>query len=403
MLLDLAPLTRYRDFRLLFIGQMVSYFGSMISYVAVPYQVYELTKSSAVVGALGAVQLGPLLLFGLIGGSYADALDRRKLLWVSEAVMCVGALGLALNSCLDQPSVWAIFVLVAIMQAATGFHRPAMDALTQKLVSPEHYAAVGALSAFRSSAGAIAGPAIGGILIASAGPRIAYFIDFLTFAVAVASILMMKHVPSAGMLPTPGLASIAEGLRYAIRRPELIGTYAIDIVAMTFAFPTALFPALAENWGGARAAGILFSAMSIGSLFVTVLSGWTSKVSRHGAAVVIAAALWGAAIVGFGLAPSLWGAVFFLALAGAADMVSGLFRSVIWNETIPNEMRGRLAGIEMISYMSGPLLGNFRAGTMAALSTPAFSIVSGGALCVVGVIACAFALPAFWRYRKQPV
>jgi MFS family permease len=400
VLINLTPLVQYRDFRLLFIGQMVSYLGSMISYVAVPYQVYELTKSSAIVGALGAVQLGPLLLFGLLGGSFADSLDRRRLLWVSEAVMCLGALGLAVNATLPEPSVAVIFALVALMQAATGFHRPAMDALTQKLVLPEHYAAVGALNAFRSSAGAIAGPALGGILIASVGAPAAFLIDFGTFLIAIICVLLMKSVPTPEKLPSPGLESIAEGLRYAVKRPELVGTYVVDIVAMTFAFPTALFPALAEQWGGAKAAGILFSAMSIGSLFITLFSGWTSRVHRHGAAVIIAAALWGAAIVGFGLAPGLWLAVVFLALAGAADMVSGLFRSVIWNETIPNEMRGRLAGIEMISYMSGPLLGNFRAGTMAGFTSPAFSIVSGGALCVVGVVACAFVLPRFWGYRK---
>jgi MFS family permease len=170
---------------------------------------------------------------------------------------------------------------------------------------------------------------------------------------------------------------------------------------MAFAFPTALFPEMAQGWGGAKAAGWLFSAMSIGALITTIASGWTGKVSRHGAAVVVSAGIWGAAIFALGYATSLEAAIVCLAVAGAADMVSGLFRGIIWNETIPNEMRGRLAGIEMISYMAGPLLGNARAGWVAALVSTRVSIVSGGALCVAGVTICAFALPAFWSYRKR--
>ena len=281
-----------------------------------------------------------------------------------------------------------------------GFHRPAMDATTQKLVKVEDLPSVSTLGALRYSAGSVAGPALGGLLIAAAGAKVVYLVDFVTFAVSLVLLWMMRRMPPSHETHAPGLKSIFEGLSYAVKRPELIGTYVVDIVAMAFAFPTALFPAMAEQWGGAAAAGALFSAMSVGSLVMTAFSGWTGGVRRRGAAVGVAAAAWGVAMVAFGLAPNLPLALFFLGLAGAADMVSGLFRGVIWNETIPNQMRGRMAGIEMISYMSGPLIGNARAGWVASLSSTRISVVSGGVLCVVGVVLCGFQLPVFWRYRS---
>lgn len=401
MLLDLTPLKKYRDFRLLFLGQVVSFLGSMITYVAVPYQVYALTKSNLMVGLLGTVQLVPVLVFGLIGGSVADTMDRRKLLLVSEAIMSLGALGLAINSALPEPSLWVIFGIAALMQAASGFHRPAMDAMTQKMVAVEDLASISALGSLRYSAGSVAGPALGGLLIAAAGAKVAYLVDFGTFLFALTMLWMMRSMPPPEQKHAPGLRSIYEGLQYAVKRPELIGTYVVDIVAMTFAFCTALFPAMGDGWGGAAAAGALFSAMSVGSLVMTALSGWTGRVRRRGAAVVVAAGVWGVMTVGFGLAPNLPVALVFLGLSGAADMVSGLFRGVIWNETIPNHMRGRMSGIEMISYMTGPLIGNARAGWVATVSSTRVSIISGGVLCVVGVVLCGFLLPAFWRYRSE--
>jgi hypothetical protein len=398
MILDLGPLRRHRNFRLLFLGQMVSMLGSMVSYVAVPQQVFELTHSQRMVGMIGAAQLVPVLIFGLWGGSVADALDRRRLLLVAEAIMGLGALLLTLNARLEKPSVAAIFAISALMQAANAFHRPAMEALNQKLVLPEEMAAASALGALRGSGGAIVGPAFGGLLIAWGGSSAGYIFDTVTFAVACASIWAMRDLPPLERSAAPGWGSIVEGLRYAFKRPELIGTYVVDIVAMTFAFPVALYPAMAEAWGGAAAAGQLYSAISIGALAIAVFSRWTGGVKRQGAAVVIAAGLWGVCIVGFGLSRSLYGAIAWLALAGAADAVSGIFRMTIWNQTIPNEMRGRLAGAEMISYLSGPLLGNARAGWVAEATSNATSVVSGGLICVVGVLLCAVTLRGFWRY-----
>lgn len=401
MFLDITPLRIYRDYRLLFFGQLVSTLGSMISYVAVPYQVYQLTKSSFQVGLLGAVQVVPILLLGLWGGSLADRMDRRKLLLWSELLMCLGVLGLFLNSCLDSPSLPAIFALAGFLQAVNAFHRPAMEAITQKLVEPRHYGAVAALGTMRGSACTIVGPALGGVLMAVYGIRIGYLFDFATFFFALIAIYLMKAaLPPERKEQNSSWQDIKESLSYARRRPVLIGTYVVDIVAMTFAFPTALFPAMAEKWGGEKAAGILFSAMSIGALLTSAASKWTTTVRRHGAMVIVSAGLWGISIIGFGFSPNLWLAVFFLACAGAADAVSAIFRFVIWNETIPNDKRGKLAGLEMISYMTGPLLGNMRAGWMAEAGSTAFSIVSGGLICTLGVLACGFALPAFWRYRS---
>jgi hypothetical protein len=245
----------------------------------------------------------------------------------------------------------------------------------------------------------IAGPALGGACIAAFGMPAAYGIDAVTFLASVWAVATIRAMPAAEGARSPGLAAIAEGLRYAMSRAELIGTYVVDLVAMTFAMPMALFPAMAMPWGGATAAGWLYAAMPMGALVVSLVSGRAGRVRRHGAAVVVAAALWGVAIVGLGYARTLPVAVALLALAGAADMVSGVYRVTIWNQTIPDALRGRLAGVEMISYMTGPLLGNARAGWLAGAVSLRFSIVSGGWLCVAGVLLCIPVLPGFWRYR----
>jgi MFS family permease len=403
LFIDLSPLKRHRDFRFLFAGQLVSSFGNFISYVALPVQIYDLTKSSVAVGMLGTVQLVPLAVTALWGGAVADAIDRRRLLLWSEALMLGGSLVLVVNSMAARPSVALLFVLAAFMSAVSGFHRPGLESLTPKLVAVEDLPAVSALTSLRGTASAIAGPALAGLCIARFGLPFTFGIDALTFAFSLVALAAIRSMPPAENAPPAGVSSILQGLKYAASRPELIGTYVVDIVAMTFAMPTAVFPALGAQWGGPSAAGYLFAAMSVGGLVITVFSGWTAKVHRRGAAVVIAAALWGAAIVGLGYATSLPAAIAWLALAGAADMVSGLFRMTIWNETIPSGLRGRMAGIEQLSYMSGPLLGNARAGFMAERFGLERAITWGGFLCVAGVVACVPILPAFWRYRRSAV
>jgi len=401
VLLDVSPLRRHRDFRLLFIGQFVSGFGSFLTYVALPVQIYDLTKSSAIVGLLGTVQLVPLAVAALWGGAFADAIDRRRLLLVCESLMLLGSLALVLNSLAPRPSVVALFAIAACMSAVNGFHRPALEAMTPKLVTVEELPAVSALSALRRGVSQVAGPALAGVCIAAYGLPFTYGVDVATFGLSLVALAGIRAMPPAVGAPRPGLASIFEGLSYATRRPELIGTYLVDIVAMTFAMPMAVFPALAAQWGGASAVGYLYSAMSVGALGITVFSKWTASVERRGAAVIISAALWGVAIFALGFANSLPLAVACLVLAGAADMVSALFRMTIWNETIPSGIRGRMAAIEQLSYMTGPLLGNARAGFMAERFGLGPSIVWGGVICTVCVVACVPLLPAFWRYEKS--
>lgn len=405
MLLDIGPLRRNVAFRRLFASQFISGLGSMVSYVAVPWQLYELTHSNAQVGVLGLVQLVPVVVCGLLGGAVADRMDRKALLIATEALMALCLVGLLANALTDAPGVVTIYALVAVLQGASGFHRPALEALTQRLARPEEFAAVAALSSVRGTVGMVAGPALAGILLARWGAVGAYVVDFATF---VAALYFIARIPRAsiGTADAPGerahlLADLREGLRFAWARPVLMGTYIVDIVAMTFAFPVALFPAMAAADGRTEAVGWLLSAMSVGALAIGMFSGWTGKVVRHGRAVVIAAAVWALGIIALGFAPDLSVALLCLAVAGAADMVSGVFRGTIWNQTIPNALRGRLAGIEMISYLTGPLLGNARAGFMADAWGTSAAIWIGGAICLAGVIATGLALPLFWAYRGQ--
>ncbi len=401
MLIDISPLRKYKDFRWLYYGQFVSLIGSMISYVAVPYQVYQLTKNNAMVGALGIVQLVPMVVFSLLGGTFADRLDRKKLLIYSELLMFV-IMGLfTWNSMRGEPSVTMIFILMGVLQALNGFHRPAMEAMTQQMVDKKDYPQVGALTSFRYSICAIVGPSIGGVVIAKFGIAEGYLIDAVTFLVAILCILKISLIPNPATSKKSPLGDMKDGLIFAISKPELMGTYIIDIVAMTFAYPIALYPAMSEIWGGAETAGWLFSAMSVGALVSALFSGWANHVNLRGRGVVISATLWGVFIAGTAYSQSFIVVFIFLVLAGGADMFSALFRKVIWNETIPNYMRGRLSGIEMVSYMSGPLLGNARAGYIASKTSVHTSLLSGGLLCVLAVILTAFFLPQFWKYRSQ--
>jgi MFS family permease len=398
---DVTPLRRHRDFRLLWLGQGLSFFGSMVTYVAIPYQVYVLTGSSLMVGLLSAVELVPLLGAALYGGALADWKDRRRMVQLSELLLAACAGVLVANSLLHSPQVWVLFVLAALMASLDGIQRPSLDAMIPRLVDRDELTAASALDSLRGTVGMIAGPALGGVLIATVGLPATYGLDCVTFAASLFALSRMRAVPPPVDAEPPSLRRIAEGLRYARSRPELLGTYGIDIVAMFFAMPQALFPAFAHEFGGASVLGLLYAAPSVGSLLATATSGWTSHVHRHGVAVVVAAAAWGGAIALVGLMSSLWLALLFLALAGAADMVSGIFRSTIWNQTIPDHLRGRLAGIEQVSYSSGPLLGNLESGIAASLFGVRASIVSGGVLCVAGVAVAAVLLPAFVRYDAR--
>lgn len=402
--LDLNILRRNPNFRLLFIGQTVSFCGTMITSVALPYQIYHMTQSTLMVGLLSLVQLIPLLFTALLGGVFADRYHRRQLLLISEFLLALGTLTLAYNATLATPHIWVLFVVGAFMSAITGLHRPALDSIKQQIVDKKDFPAVGALLVSTSSIAMIAGPALGGLLIAHFGIVITFLVDFSTFIISFMALLMMRNIPKPqGRKDESTFASIKSGLRYAVSRQELTGSYLVDFSAMIFGMPNALFPAIAATHGGAQTLGFLYAAPAVGALIFSVLSGWTHHIKRHGIAIAISAALWGVAIIVFGFLTTinLWISLIFLALAGGFDAISGIFRSVLWNQTIPTEYRGRLAGIEMISYLSGPKLGDTEAGLVAAAFGVTFSIVSGGVLCIAGVVACCYFLPKFVKYRSE--
>jgi MFS family permease len=401
LLVDTTPLRRHRDFRLLWIGQAVTFLGSMITYVAVPYQLYELTGSSALVGLLGAVEFVAMLSTAFLGGALADAIDRRRMVRLTEGLLLLTSAGLLVNALQGRPSVAALFALAGLLTAFDALQRPSLDALLPRLVTREELGPAAALNSFRMTVGMIAGPALGGLLISSIGLEATFAVDMATFAVSLVCLQLMRAVPPPPEATRPSLKGVVEGIRYARSRPELMGTYLVDINAMFFGMPNALFPALAKGFGGASVLGLLYSAPAVGALVASATSGWTARIHRHGQAVLWAAGLWGVAILCFGLSRWLWLALLFLALAGAADMISGVFRSTIWNTTIPDHLRGRLAGIELISYSTGPTLGNVEAGGVAALTSPRWSVGFGGVMCVLGTAALAVALPAFRRYDAR--
>jgi MFS family permease len=388
MLIDLSPFVKYRDFRWLFLGQFVSFFGNMLTYVALPYQIYHLTHSALAVGNVGIVQLIPLLATSLWGGALADRLDRKKLLLAAEFGLLLTSVVLLWNTLLNTPHLWLIYVTAAISSALSGFHRPTLEAISQHLIKPEDMGTVAALQTGMFSLCMIGGPALAGLLLAKFNLTIVYTLDAATYLVSLIAVLAIKtSLKLTTDLTESIFQTIKSGIRYAMSRQELIGTYVIDFVAMVFGMPMALFPAIAHNtFHSVTALGWLYAAPALGAL-ISIFTGWTNKIRRHGAAVAVCAGIWGIAIIVFGFTHSIYFAVLFLAVAGAADALSGIFRMAMWNQTIPQELRGRLASIAMISYMSGPLLGNAEAGFVAHLFDIKFSVISGGILCIISVIA----------------
>ena len=401
-ILNLSLLKKNRDYRLLYIGQFVSFIGTMVTSVALPYQIYHITQSTLMVGLLSLTQLLPLLITALIGGVFADRYNRRFLVIISEILLACGCCFLAVNAYLVTPNLMVIFLIAASMSAITGLHRPAFESITQQIVAPSDYKNVGALSSFQFSFCMIIGPAISGLIIAQYGIVVTYLIDLMTFLISLINLSLIHTIPkSVAKEHTSIISSLKQGISFAFSRQELIGTYLIDFIAMILAMPNALLPAIAQSYGGVKTLGLLYASPAIGALIISFISGWTNRVAHDGRAIALAAACWGASIIGFGLSWSLWFAVFFLALSGAFDTISGIFRSTLWNNTIPSDLRGRLAGIEMISYLSGPKLGDTRAGLVAASLGVTASLVSGGILCILGVAFCCYSLPKFWNYRSK--
>ena len=400
--MDVSPLRDSRDFRLLFVAGTVFYFGAMVSYVAIPFQVYRLTDSNLAVGAIGLVELVPLIFFGLYGGALADHVDRRRLLvgcGIAQAVL-TGILGV--NAFREDPSVPLIFVVSAFLAAASSMQRPSREALMPRTVRHDQITAANALTGFGVQLGVLVGPAVGGLLIAFIGIGWCFVVDVGALSVATLLFVAMRPYPHREETTPPSLAGIKQGMAYALRRRDLLGTYLVDIAAMFLAMPIVLFPALVEDvFRRPELLGLLYSAETVGAIVATALSGWTSRVHHHGRAVVIASMVFGGFIALAGLMPNLWLVAVCLGGAGAADMISGIFRTTVWNQTIPEGMRGRLAGIEMLSYSIGPLGGQVRAGAVADLWSVRGSITSGGIACVAGVAITAAALRDFWSYDER--
>ena len=398
---DVTPLKVSRDYRLLTCSSVISGFGSFLTYVAVPFQIKDLTGSALAVGLLGATELVPLVVCGLWGGALADAMDRRKLVVATEAAAALLAVLLLLNALLPHPMLWPIYALTAAFAAVNGLQRPSREAIVPRVVPPDLILPAAGLQWLIGSFTQIAGPAVGGVLVATTGPTASYAADAATFVVSCAFLIRLKPSPQGDDAEEASLRGIAAGWKYARSRQELIGTYVVDIAAMTFAMPTALFPFLADRLHASWSLGMLYAAPAVGSALISVSSGWTKHVHRHGLAVIWAAGAWGAAIALVAATLNVGVVLACLAAAGAADAVSGVFRMSIWNQTIPDALRGRLAGIEMLSFSTGPILGQVRAGSMAAWRGPVFSVGFGGVACVGAVLGLAACLPGFRKYDAR--
>lgn len=399
--IDLTPLKKYPDFRNLWAAGLVSYLGSMITYVAIPFQIKEITNSYLAVGIVGAIELLPLIVFGLYGGVLADSVNRKIMVWATEAAALILVALLLANSMLWEPKVWVIYIAAGLFAVVDGLQRPSADAMLPRLVGHQDLPAASALMSLRRQLGLIVGPTLGGIIFSTFSISAGFALDIATYVVALVFLARVRSMPSSKEAKKPSLSALLDGVKYAFSRQDLLGTYIIDLAAMTLAMPMALYPFWADQLNAPWALGMFYSAITVGAVLVTVTSGWTTRYRFHGRAVILAAIGWGLAIAVAGLSGSLLLVLLFLTIAGAFDMVSALFRANMWNQTIPDHFRGRLAGIELLSYSVGPLAGQLRAATIASATTLSFSVTSGGVLCAIVVAFLALFLPKMWKYDVE--
>ncbi len=400
LFVDVGPLRHSRAFRRLWSGYLVTTLGSQLTVVAVPYQVYELTHSSFDVGLIGLAQIVPVLGGSLLGGSIADAVDRRRLLLATQFSLAACSVGLALNSSSGKPLLWPLYALAAMSAGLSSIDIPTRSAVFVNLVERPMFASANALWQLLFQVGQVAGPAIAGVLIGQLGVASVYWIDAATFAVSLVAVAGLPPLRPAGGGTRFGLQSIAEGLRYLKGRQVLQGTFVVDVNAMVLGMPRALFPALGLDHfhGGAATVGLLYAAPGAGALIGATLTGWVVWVRKQGRAVLVAVTIWGVAIAAFGLVPWLGVALGLLAIAGAADVVSAVFRATILQLEAPEPLRGRLSSIHTAVVTGGPRLGDVEAGAVAAISTPQISVVTGGVGCVLGVGLVAWLMPRFAHY-----
>ena len=401
MAIDLSPLKKYPDFRNLWTAGLISYLGSMITYVALPFHLKEITGSYLAVGVLGVIEIVPLIIFGLYGGVLADSVDRKKMIWATEAGALVIVAILLANSILPNPATLVIYIAAALFAVVDGLQRPSMGAILPRLVSHEDLPSATNLLTLRWQFGFIVGPTLGGIIFSTFSISAGYAFDIATYLISLVFLARVRNIPPSSKGDKPSLAALLEGVRYAFSRQDLLATYVIDLAAMFFAMPNALFPFWADLLHSPWALGLFYAAGVTGAIVVTLTSGWTKDYRFHGKAIIWAAIGWGAAIALAGLTDSLIIVLICLAIAGGSDQISALFRNTIWNQTIPDNLRGRLAGIELLSYSVGPLAGQLRAASMAAATSLTFSVTSGGIICVVVVAILAILMPDFRKYDAE--
>ena len=401
MAVDIRPLRESRDFRRLWFGTGISAIGSQITTVAIPFQIWDETHSTLVVGLLGIAALVPLLIVPIYGGAVADAVDRRRMLLFSDLALMAVTVGLLVNVLVGS-RLWVLFAAEALGTAAYGFQRPARNALTPALVPDGQLLAAIAVEDVVFTLARVAGPAAAGLLIDGVGLAGAYAFDIATFSASLFAIWLLPAAPAAPDADRPTLGSIIDGFRLIKRRKALLGIFVVDTNAMVFGMPRSLFPALADRLGGGPSLlGFMYSSLFAGALVASLVSGWMNEVRRQGLAVCVAAAAWGVAIALLGFAQTAWLALAMLAVAGAADFVSAVFRSNILLTVTPASMRGRLSGIELAQVAGAPEIGNLEAGIVASLTSVRTSIVSGGVLTVIGTVIAALALPTFVRYDAR--
>jgi MFS family permease len=405
--IDTSPL-RNPGYRRLFWGVAATMLGQQMTLVAVPFQVYDLTGSSLLVGVTSIVALVPLVVFGLLGGAIADAMDRRRLMLVTGAGSAVTSALLAVQALLPGGgNIWLLWVLVAAVSGFTAVNQPTRSAVIPALVGTEGVPAANALAMTVRQVGVIAGPLLAGVLISLGDLFLAYAVDALGFLVAVLLLRGLPPLPPAGRTGPLRLGAavrgVGEGFTFLRTQPVLLMTFVVDVIAMLFAWPQAVFPELSETRfeGSPNSLGWLFAGVSIGALLMGLTSGWVSRVDRQGAVVLAAIVVWGIAIIGFGLASTLWLAVLCLAVAGAGDMVSAVLRSSMLQTAAPDDMRGRMQGVFLVVVAGGPRLGDLRAGAIASAAGVSVAMVSGGIVVVVAMAVVALVVPSFLHFRAS--
>lgn len=399
---DIGALRESKPFRRLTAGQLVSLIGRQITTVAVPYQVYTMTGSPVLVGLLGVAQVVPLISVSLGGGSIADRVDRRRLLLVTQALLALCSLALLLGA-LAHPPVVFVFAVVALASSVAALDSPTRTAMVPNLVSPERLAGALSLNIAMFQTTLVAGPALGGIVIAHLGLAGAYLVDVASFAASMLAVWLLPAQPPRSTAREPMIAALRRGFAFIRRRRVILGSYAMDLSAMIFGLPRAVFPVLAATTfhSGAEGLGYLYAAPGVGAVLAALSSGWLSRSSRLGRVVVVSIAVWAVAIIAFGFVTALWIGLLWLAVAGAADSISAVCRNTIQQTLTPDELRGRLTVTYFMVVVGGPFIGDFEAGLVAGTTSAQVSVVSGGVLSLIGLVAAAVAFPQVWNYRGR--